>query len=368
MHATHRTRAPLRRIRLTLAAAMVACALVACSGGSSATRLPGVPLPGGSGSPAPSGSSSGGVPLPSSGASSFVVTGDEIQGWTWLRDAAGADAADWVFGGVPSGDTMGLSLELLATDTVNGGPHVDGQIWLSYGAMRGSSPGLAVFGPELVTIPNTSPASDPVGYTTTKQLSIAAAALSGDATGLWVHIGRRGPDGTTVGVHIAVRASTVAITGLLPALTASSFSVKGDVISGWTWMRDQAAANAADWVFTGTPTGARIGLVLELLATDTVNGRPRVAGPIWLSYGAMVGSEMSAAMFGPRLVTLPNTSAVDDPVGYFVSTTDWLATSELPAGATGLWVHIARSDPSGAPVSEHIAVRLQSVTVTGMLP
>ena len=68
----------------------------------------------------------------------FHTTGDPISGWWWLRDAGGQDTATWEFRGVPTDATITLDFELLATDSVNGGPGVDAQYYLRFGPLLDS--------------------------------------------------------------------------------------------------------------------------------------------------------------------------------------------------------------------------------------
>ena len=153
------------------------------------------------------------VSVPYPARASFDVIGDEINGWWWLRDPRGAQKASWAFFGKPAAGQITLQLELLATDRVNGGPGVDARFWLSYGPIveTASSP---LGTPHLVVLPNTSPEGDPVGYTATGTYPIHSSDIPAGALGVWVRIGRLGPDGQVVPEHIAVREASVTITGL----------------------------------------------------------------------------------------------------------------------------------------------------------
>ncbi len=163
----------------------------------------------------PAGIAGVGVPLPSS---TFDVNGDEIQGWWWLRDAAGAQQATWAFFGVPSGPQVDLDLEVLATDTVNGRSGVNARFYLTYGSIVDGGPAQAPAVPALVELPNHPKSGDAVGYRTTGGFIFPSADLAPGATGVWVRIARVGSAGAMVPEHIAVRASSVRISGLEPPL------------------------------------------------------------------------------------------------------------------------------------------------------
>jgi hypothetical protein len=223
---------------LALVAGACGGAPAGSTGGSPASTSEGIAGPGGGASGGPGSATSGptglpspsappemrihppgiagvGVPLPSS---AFDADGDEIQGWWWLRDPEGARSATWAFFGVPSGEQIGLDLEVLATDTLNGRAGVDAHFYLTYGSIVDGGPAAAPALPASVTLPNHPKEGDAVGYRTTGGYVFPAADLAPGATGVWVRIGRRGPDGRIVSEHIAVRASSVRISGLEPRL------------------------------------------------------------------------------------------------------------------------------------------------------
>ncbi len=194
----------------------------------------------------------------------YNVDGDEISGWSWLRDAAGAQKASWEFFGKPQAGPITLDFELLATDRAGGGPGVDARLWLSYGSMVSSNAAPPLATPHLLTLPNTSPPGDPVGYTATGSYTIHRSDVPAGSIGVWVRIGRLGPDGAVLAEHIAVREASVRISGLDgPSPGASvppagvAFDVDGDEINGWWWLRDGAGTQKSTWMFSGTPTGAR---------------------------------------------------------------------------------------------------------------
>ena len=145
------------------------------------------------------------------------------------------------------------------------------------------------------------------------------------------------------------------------------FEANGDENNGWWWLRDAAGAQRASWGFSGVPASGEITLDLELLATDAVTGAAGVDARFWLSYGAIVQDGAAEAPKGePVLVTLPNTSPPDDPVGYTASGTYTIARADLPAGARGVWVRIARVGPDGAVLPEHLAVAESSVRISSI--
>ena len=257
MRIGHGRTSPSRR---ALAALGLATALAVACGSSSPTTAPtGSPSAGATERP------SGGVVVgaPGDGPSyteapapaiqvDFEVNGDENNGWWWLRDEAGAQQASWGFFDVPAGNPIELDLDLLATDTTTGASGLDARFWLSYGAIT-EADGTATYAPGvepvLVTLPNTAPAEDPVGYTTSGTYTIAARDIAADADGIWVRIARLGPDGSVLPENLAVAEASVRVASvggpdatLPPSGSGQSadvdFEVNGDEISGWWWLRD----------------------------------------------------------------------------------------------------------------------------------
>jgi hypothetical protein len=151
----------------------------------------------------------------------YLATGDQIEGWSWLRDDAGCAYATWSFFGTPTGDPVVVDLGLLATDAVNGGPGVDGVAWVAVGPIVDGAPGPASFGPVPLELPNVSPESDPVGYQTAANVTISADELGPGAGGVWVLVERRGPTGEVVPVHLAATRDAVTVAGLTPVPEAS---------------------------------------------------------------------------------------------------------------------------------------------------
>ena len=58
----------------------------------------------------------------------FTSDGDLISGWYWLRDDEGRQYGQWVFRDTASQGDVELSLELLATDAVDGGAGLPGPV------------------------------------------------------------------------------------------------------------------------------------------------------------------------------------------------------------------------------------------------
>jgi len=148
---------------------------------------------------------------------------------------------------------------------------------------------------------------------------------------------------------------------------ASSFASDGDLIEGWYWLRDATHSNSATWTFDALPPGSDdLVFDVEILATDQVDGGPGVDGRFYLDYGRPGNGETEATYSGHQLVIAPNVSPEDDPVGYTCKTTVTIARTELP-GATSLILRVARGDElePGAPIEEHIAVRLESFVLPG---
>jgi hypothetical protein len=152
----------------------------------------------------------------------YLATGDLIDGWTWLRDDAGCAYATWSFFGRPDAPSVLVTLNLLATDAVNGGPGVDGHAWIAIGPIVAGAPGPAAYGPVPIELTNVSPPDDPVGYLTEANVALRPEELGPDATGLWVLVERRGPTGTVVPGHIATTREAVTVDGLEPIATPAA--------------------------------------------------------------------------------------------------------------------------------------------------
>lgn len=143
------------------------------------------------------------------------------------------------------------------------------------------------------------------------------------------------------------------------------FSAAGDQISGWWWLRDPLGTQRADWRAFGAPV-SDVTLDLEVLATDAMGGGPGVDARFYLTVGALVDGRLGDPVLGPKLTQLENVSPPDDPVGYTNRGTVVIPIGSLSADAGGVWVSIERVAPDGTVVSEHVAVRSDSVRVHGL--
>jgi hypothetical protein len=198
---------------VTLALTLTALGLAACGGTQTQTPAP-VPLPSSATPtlpppPSPSPSPSATL-LP---ATSFVSDGDLISGWYWLRDSAHKQSALWSFQVLPStpGDIV-LHLQVLATDRVNGHRGVEAQFYVAWATPAdGGLPGPWL-GRLPVTLPNVSPATDPVGYTCEGTVVVPRATLGG-ATRLVVQITRSDPHGElpSLDTQVAVDQTSVSL-------------------------------------------------------------------------------------------------------------------------------------------------------------
>ena len=355
--------------------ALIAACSSAVPGTSTGPSPSGTPAAA-TGTPAAASATPAAVPptsLPLAYTARFVTSGDEVQGWWWLRDDLATNRAMWIFDGIPSTGDVVLDLNMLATDAVNGARGVDASFWLSYGSTAETGAGVAA---EVVTLSNVSPADDPVGYTTAGTYVIPRSALPSGTTEIWVKIARSdNAGGNVISTNIGINEYSVMLQGAGGAATPRpsvapappptappAFTTQGDYIQGWWWLRDRAGTNRAVWTF-GVPATGDIVLDLNLLATNRVSGGPGFDAQIWLSYGA--GRTVGQAA-GEQFLTLPNVSPPGDPVGYTTHGTFTIPRSSLPAGTTTIWVKITRSDSAGGSiVTRHIAVNAAGVTVTG---
>jgi len=115
-------------------------------------------------------------------ANKFRSNGSLIQGWYWLRDSALKHYAEWTFENIPSGNTdLTLDITALATNKADGGRGFPAKFKLIYG-FPGSGNMGGVFQTMEVTLPNTSPRSDPVGYTCRGLIMVPRSFISGAST------------------------------------------------------------------------------------------------------------------------------------------------------------------------------------------
>jgi hypothetical protein len=118
-------------------------------------------------------------------ATSFTASGDLVAGWYWLRDAAHENDATWGFATLPPTGDLVFSIEVLATDAVDGARGQQASFYLSWRPTT-----TAEWAGRLpVTLPNVSATDDPVGYTCRGTVTVPRSTI-GDATTLAVRIGR----------------------------------------------------------------------------------------------------------------------------------------------------------------------------------
>jgi hypothetical protein len=115
-------------------------------------------------------------------ANKFRSNGSLIQGWYWLRDSALKQYAEWTFENVPPGNTdLTLDITALATNQADGGRGFPAKFKLIYG-FPGSGLMGGVFQTMEVNLSNTSPRSDPVGYTCRGLVMVPRSFISGAST------------------------------------------------------------------------------------------------------------------------------------------------------------------------------------------
>lgn len=120
-------------------------------------------------------SSQAGFTRPADG---FQSNGDPIAGWYWLRDPSLQQYAEWTFRNIPPGHTLRLEITALATDRMNGAEGFDARFLILYG-FPGSGNRGGVLQAEVVSLPNTSPPDDPVGYTCRGTITIDRSFMAG---------------------------------------------------------------------------------------------------------------------------------------------------------------------------------------------
>lgn len=293
----------------------------------------------------------------------FASNGDLIHGWYWLRDPQHEQYAFWRLNNVvvnPRG--VLLSINALATGSVNGGRGVNGEFLLQYGTdpsvVEGSGGQMTY-----VRLRNVSGPNDPVGYTNTGSVRLAASALGppNSSVTLYLRVERRSANGP----HMAFNAQSMDVSagGTQSAvINASDFYSNGDLIQTWYWLRDEALRHYATWTFDDVPVApSGVKLTISELATDRMSGSGRVDGRFVLRYGT---SPSVANGRGGRTINVRthNASRPHDPVGYANS-----ATLTLPASALGgahraarIYLRVERSDPRGP----HVAFRAEAMQIT----
>lgn len=134
----------------------------------------------------------------------FSSSGDFINGWWWLRDSAHQASATWNFTQIPPGTAdIDIDFEVLATDRPDGAGGLDAVFYISYGPIPDMRL-LEEVPVELVTLPNTSPADDPVSYTCQGTFTIPRTSLPPGTDKIWVKISRVDNQGQNpVDMHVA---------------------------------------------------------------------------------------------------------------------------------------------------------------------
>ncbi len=182
----------------------------------------------------------------------FTTNGDEISGWWWLRDNAHTHYARWEFAAVP-GITDGVTAQLhvLATDGVNGGPGVAARFYLAWGfvdadglpldpgsepedgeKLKAPPPDLTATESVLLTVPNTSPPGDTLGYRAQDTFSIAASDIPADAVGIWFEATRDDPGrlGESTTEHVAFNRASLGL--LVPSTGGGDDGTTGNDLEG----------------------------------------------------------------------------------------------------------------------------------------
>lgn len=318
----------------------------------------------------------------------FSSDGVDREGWSWLDQPD--QQARWEFSGLPA-ELTDLVLQFAAKvpeeDTV-------ADAYLSFGTPESSDP----VGVAQLKVPVTAPggARAPVASTT---ITIPREAVPEGATELWIAAGRTAGAQPALGEPVGVREGSVRFSSLridpsdeepvpedvsppdtdvldgdepvlpTPGSTTTTspateggrtFTSTGDSISGWYWLRDPAGMDEGMWTMPVPRTGA-LWFDLEVLATSGIDGPPGVRARFWLGWGPVVDGQPGTSG-RQRLVTLRNTSAADDPVGY--TNTGSVTLAAVPQGTQRIWVRIRRADDGGAQVvPEHIAVREASIRI-----
>ncbi len=146
--------------------------------------------------------------------------------------------------------------------------------------------------------------------------------------------------------------------GSVPGIGTTEFSSTGDLIAGWYWIRDYSLQHHAGWTFEGIPAGTE-DLTLELLAlaTDRVNGAGGFPAEFLLSYG-VPGSESIGSVLETQIITLPNVSPPDDPIGYTCRGEVIIPRAALHGGST-LFLRAVRTSPDG----NHVAFNRESIII-----
>ncbi|MCK4682060.1 hypothetical protein KAT59_03420, partial [Candidatus Bipolaricaulota bacterium] len=150
----------------------------------------------------------------------------------------------------------------------------------------------------------------------------------------------------------------IAAFGFAQNLVATEFRSNGDLISDWYWLRDQALQQYAEWTFEGIPAGAEdLTLEITALATDRASGGRWIPTEFCLIYG-FPGSGKIGGVFETKMVTLPNVSPPNDPLGYTCRGVVTISRSAFPAAST-LVFRVERTSPD----ANHVAFNRESIII-----
>ena len=212
-------------------------------------------------------------------ASNFASSGDEIEGWFWLRDPGLAASAEYVFNTIPRSGDLVLQLEALATDRASGGPGFPARIELLFG-FPGSGRMGGVFQVVHVELPNVSPDGDTLGYLTRGAIRLPRYKVEQvlPASGaLYIRIVRR----DAADPHVALNATSVQLQTRYPGVGGA---VGGD-INGQLGAPG-SGSGAADLSPGGTAADARP----EPPVMGTLPDTTSLADATALADGAYLGS------------------------------------------------------------------------------
>jgi len=114
----------------------------------------------------------------------------------------------------------------------------------------------------VVDLPNTAPATDPVGYTCSGRVTIPRSGFDNYDL-LHIKVIREKAEDN----HVAFMNNSI------EDLIVHDYSSNGHYIAGWNWLRDESLAHYAQWtVFELPPGDDDISFDLTVLATDRMDG------------------------------------------------------------------------------------------------